>query len=241
MGLFDFFSGGPARTLSKHAARAANKRAQNVDRYDAIVALADLGTKESVEALLPRFGFRVDPSIVDQEEKEIAAEGCVLAGDEAIAPVKAFMASAKEISWPLKILEKLVPEDEVVSELLSLLGQFNTDYERDPTRKIQVIGYLEDRKDSRIAKAAAEFLEDMNDEVRFHAVRTMFAQQDLDGLEPLVEAHFLAEESARVRARIAEGYVARHWKVSADQRSDFADKLPDTFHIDADSGELTRV
>ena len=63
-----------------------NRRAQAVDRWEAIQALARMQTPEAVEALLPRFTFYVDPSITDQEEKDAAFEGIVATGEAAVAP-----------------------------------------------------------------------------------------------------------------------------------------------------------
>ena len=103
--------GSPA-ALRKHAKRAANKRAQNPDRWESIQALAAMRSAEAVEALLQRFTIRVDPSIVDQEEKDAVFHGIVEAGEVAVEPVAAFMQGADSISWPLKILEKLVPPDQ---------------------------------------------------------------------------------------------------------------------------------
>lgn len=238
MGLFDSLFGSKGGGVAKHAAKAGNKRAQNIDRYDAIAALAEMETREAVEALLPRFTFRVDPSIVDQEEKDVAFEGCVAAGEAAVEPVTQFLLDGKEVSWSLKILERLVGEEDLVSTLLSLVGQFDTEYERDPTRKIQAVSYLEDRKDQRIAAAVLPFLEDMNDEVRFHAVRTLQAQDDVDEVRSALHQLVLSDESARVRARVAEVYVQQGWVVPVEDRQQFEAALPDPFSVDPKTGTV---
>ena len=231
MGLFDIF-GGKAGALKKHAARAANKRAQNPDRYESLVALAEMKTEEAVHALLPRFAIRVDPSITDQEEKDIAFQGCIAAGEAAIEPTRAYLKKADSISWPLKILEKLVPEEAVVSELLSLLSSFDTDYARDPQRKIQVVAYLEDRKDSRIVAAVQPFLGDMNDEVRFHAVGAILAQENASAAQAAMVEGFGSEESVRVRVRIADGFVSEEWTVPEDASDEFRSRLPEGYALD---------
>ena len=90
MGLFDIFGGkSPEKALQKAAKHAANKRAQAVDRWEAIQELSRMGTSEAVEALLPRFTFYTDPSITDAEEKDAAFNGVVGAGEAAVAPVLA--------------------------------------------------------------------------------------------------------------------------------------------------------
>ena len=95
MGLFDFFKAkgdgkgddGKKKKSSpaaKWAEAAGSKRAQAYDRQEAIQELTKLATADAVEALLKRFTFATDPSITDQEEKELAFEGILKAGKDAI-------------------------------------------------------------------------------------------------------------------------------------------------------------
>src|SRR5262245_43776249 len=89
-GLFGKKSDSPTQ-VKKWGERAQNRRAQAVDRWEAIQGLANVGTAEAVEALLPRFNFYVDPSITDQDEKQLAFDGIVAAGPAAIEPVVAYL------------------------------------------------------------------------------------------------------------------------------------------------------
>lgn len=234
MGLFDMFARKGPGALKKHAARVANKRAQNPDRWESIQILSKMGTPEGVEALLPRFEIRVDPSIVDQEEKEAAFNGVVNAGDAAVEPIRAHLQVTKKVSWPLKMLEKLLAKEEVVAELLLLLEGMTTDYERDPDKKIQVVAYLEDRQDPRIVPAVVRFFDDANETVRFHAVGSTFAQEDpssaFDALLDLV----CEEESVRVRVRIFEGLSDVGFKVPKDRQDTVRKMLPEGFALDQD-------
>src|SRR5688572_20617356 len=166
--------------LKKWAERTANRRAQPIDRYEAIQALANMKSAEAVEALLPRFTFYVDPSITDQEEKELAFGGVLAAGEAAVAPVVAFLAKVDSISWPLKMLDRILSSDAVVEKLIALLAGMDTEYERDPQRKIQILATLEERADPRVAQAAVRFLEDSNETVRFHAAGAVLAQSDAE-------------------------------------------------------------
>ena len=177
MTLFGLFGGkSEGSALKKLAERAANRRAQAIDRWEAIHALARLGTSEAVEALLPRFTFYVDPSITDQDEKDAAFEGVVAAGDAALAPVLAFLRKAESISWGVKVLERLLTPEEVAEKLIALLAEMDTEYERDPQRKVQLLAALEERRQPRIAEAVARFLRDANETVRFHAAGALLAQ-----------------------------------------------------------------
>ncbi len=197
-----------AGPLRKHAERVANKRAQAYDRWDSIQSLAHMHTKESVEALLPRFTFYVEPSITDQEEKDAAFAGVVDAGVVALEPVCAFLRKAESISWPIKMLDKIVPSEVVIANLIDLLSSMQTDYERDPERKIQILTTLAERKDSRVAGAAVRFLDDANETVRFTAVAAVLSQDDSSQHTPALIECLCLDESVRVRNRILEALAA---------------------------------
>src|SRR5687768_3186496 len=140
MALFGLFGKkSDSAQLKKWAERAQNRRAQAIDRWEAIQALVNAKSAEAAEALLPRFTFYVDPSITDQEEKDLAFDGIVATGEVAVAPVVAFLRKADSISWPLKILDRLLPRESVIEKLLELLTGMDTEYERDPQRKIQIL------------------------------------------------------------------------------------------------------
>lgn len=232
MGIIDFFSGKGAGALKKHASRVADKRAQTPDRWESIQALGKMKSGEAAAALLRRFTFRIDPSITDQEEKDAAFEAIVAVGEPAIEPVRAFLQSSETVSWPLKMLERLLSPEDVVAELLALAEGMGTDYERDPERKIQVVSYLEDRRDPRILDAVSRFCGDSNETVRFHAVGAVFAQEGPEKALDALATLFLKEESVRIRSRVLEGMIAH--KISFGERAEAAKaKLPQGYGLDA--------
>jgi len=218
--------------LRKHAERVANKRAQPLDRWEAIEALCKVGTSEAVAGLLPRFTFYVDPSITDQEEKDAAFDGIVRAGEAALEPVVAFLRKAESISWSVKILDRLVPGEQVVGHLVQLLSGMDIEYERDPQRKIQVLATLEERRDPRIAAAVARFLQDASEPVRFNAVGATLAQAEAAEHQSALVDCACAEESVRVRNRILDGFVAQKWRVDA-RRDELSKRLPAGYSLDA--------
>lgn len=243
MSFLDFLKRTPP--LEKHAKRAANKRVQNIDRMESLHVLARMKSPEAAEALLQRFRFRVDPSIVDQEEKEVAFEGLVTFGDVAVEPTRAFLLQNDSISWPLKIMNRLLPEGEVVGALLDLLSEMDVEYERDPEKKIQVIGYLGDRTDPRVLEAVTRFVEDPNETVRFSTVVAMLAQEVAEDdvselvIEPLV-ARIADEESVRIRDQIAGAFVERSWKVPIGDLDRFGSGLSERFSLDRTNRRVSR-
>ena len=228
MGLFDVFKGGGG--IKKHVARVTNRRAQQHERWESIQVLANDGSEEALHALLTRFTIRVDPSITDGEEKNAAFQGIVKHGDAAIGPVHDFLEASDTLAWPLKILKELQSEEEVTGTLLELLSKMDTEYERDPQKKIDVLASLEERKDPRIVQAVIRFLDDMNETARFHAVCAIFAQDAAaDATDALTKA-FLAEESVRVRVMTLDGFIERDWKIS-ESKDEVGKKLPPGYSL----------
>ena len=138
MGFWDFLKRGdnksdklghkPAplrKEVARWADKAADKRAQNYDRQEAIAALADLcqpltdeaelaktdkgkiqleehgaAQIEAATALFKRFNFVMDPSITDQEEKQLAFDGIMGAGKGILIPLRAYAAGPYASSRP---------------------------------------------------------------------------------------------------------------------------------------------
>ena len=224
MGLFDVFKGGGGG-LKKHVARVANKRAQKHERWESIQVLAADGSDEALRALLTRFTVRVDPSITDGEEKNEAFHAIAQHGEAALEPVRDFLNSAENLAWPLKLLREIQTEEQVTTILLELLSRMDTEYERDPQKKIDLIASFEEHKDPRIVEAVIRFLDDMNETVRFHAAGAILAQDEADAALDALTKAFLAEESVRVRMRMLDGYVERGWKL-ADVKEEATKKMP---------------
>jgi hypothetical protein len=208
-------AGSPA--VRKHAERVANKRAQAYDRWESIQTLSQMRSQEAVSALLPRFTFYVEPSITDQEEKDAAFAGIVEAGALGLEPVVAFLKKADSISWPLKMLDKIVPPEVVLAQLFDLLAGMDVEYERDPESKIQILTTLAERKDPRVADAVVRFLGDTNETVRFAAVGAIIGQEATAAHRTALVACLCADDSVRVRNRILEAFATAGISVSPDQ------------------------
>lgn len=243
MGLFDFFkksksddagpseSAGPDKNIVRLGRVAADKHAQNYDRLEAIQALGSVGTADSATALLKRFTFYIEPSITDQEEKDTAFQGILAAGENAITPIRDFCARAESLTWPMKLLEELLEEDDYIDELLTLLERFDTEYTKNVEPKLQLIAALEGKKRDDVRTTVEPFLEDVNEPVRFHTVNTVFAQDDPASSAPLCRA-LIDEESVRVKNRICEGLLAKGWAVPDDLARELQRAMPQAFRLD---------
>jgi hypothetical protein len=244
MGLFDRFKGGPkgdkaASAVQKYAETAAAKRAQTYERQEAINKLCEIRTVEAAAALLKRFTFQIDPSITDQEEKDVAFRGIISVGPDALEAVRAFAAKAESLSWPMRIVKELVPEDEYVRELLMWLSRWDTEYQKFIDPKLQILATLEEHKHPAIRDRVERFLEDVNEPCRFHVVNVLFVQDDAAAVPALLKA-LAAEESFRVKNKIVDGFAARGWLVPEGERDPVRKSLPSGAAIDAE-GRLRRA
>ncbi len=243
MGLFDFFSksktsgegGGKTKKVSEReiarmAKLVSTKMSQNYDRQEAIEELGRIGTADSTRALLKRFDWTMKPSITDQEEKEAASRGIRAAGAEAIEPIREYCKKAESLTWPLKTLRDMVPEESYVEELLGVLDLFDTEYVRNAEPKVQLIGLLEEYPSDDVRIAVEPFVEDASEPVRFAAVTTVFAMNEETSIPALVAA-LGEEESLRVRNRIAQGFLDRDWEVPEGLREACSEALPDGYRL----------
>src|SRR3954471_21516934 len=110
------------RGIRKLQKKATEKFGPPENRQGAIEELGKMRSARAVEALLMRYTIRIDPGITDDEEKQRALALIHEAGaDTAAGPVKAFILSRDEISWPLKALSDLLPEEQVLRFLIEVL------------------------------------------------------------------------------------------------------------------------
>jgi hypothetical protein len=243
MGLFDLLSKDKRdeRARSKNIKQAVNKYAQSPDRLKALQALLDDGSDEALFGLMRRFGIVYDKSIEDEQEKEWVFESLVAKGRTALPAVKKYLFSAESISWPLRVLDKIAANpDEEIAFVEEVLERHEPGYERDPTKKIQLLNHLGALKHPRCAELAAPYLKDMDEGVRYTAVEALLRQKnEAVAREPLLELFTSdAEESLRIRIKIAEGFTDLGWLVQGF-RPGVEKKLPEQFTLDRE-GHIKR-
>jgi len=221
--------------LKRKIEKATNKWMQGPDRMKALYALRDDAGEGAIAGLLRRFAVQSDKSIDDEQEKEWVFETLVEMGERALPPLIRCLKTAESISWPLRVAEKLLDRDRLWDVIIQILGTMEPGYERDPTRKIQIIAYLGDVRDARVAPVVAPYLGDRDETVRLTALETLFKQRDELAREPILR--LLAdenEESRRIKVRIAEGLCDIGWDVHG-YRGQIEKALPPEYQIDREA------
>src|SRR5436190_2910352 len=181
MGFLDRFSkdGRDQRSREKNAARAINKYAQSPDRMKALQSLRDDGTTEALYGMMRRFGMMYDKTIEDEQEKEWVFEVLVEKGAAVLPALKKYMFGADSISWPLRLLDKVVDAKEGrIDVIAEVLERHEPGYERVPTKKIQLLNHLAGLKHPRVAPLVTPYLADMDEGVRYAAVEALLKQGD---------------------------------------------------------------
>ena len=234
MGLSSLFTkeGRKERALQKNCAKAANKKIKPDDRRPALHDLLVDGSDTAVEGLLRRFTFNYDTNIVmDEEEKNYVYEGLLAIGENILPIVRKHLKVAPSLSWGMRLVNDLCEHETVWEVLEEVLQDFDPEYERDPSRKIQLMTFLGEFKDERAMQALMPFLEDHDETVRYVTVESLFQQGDESARQALLELLINEEEeSLRIKNRIIDGMIELGWKVKGYRGSVekvLAEDLPD--------------
>lgn len=220
MGIFDFFSKSSkeGRFLKKQISQVQDKRAMSPDRMQALQELRE-AISEATLGLFRRFDFQYDKSIEDEQEKEWVHQTLVDLGPGIVPDLRIYLQQTSSFSWPLKILGEVAKGKALQETIQALCEQNNNSYVRDPSKKIQLLSFLGEHKDSVLASLILPYLEDMDEGVRFTAVEALLHQADVEvALAPLVKLLKSDEEqSRRIKLRILQGLAQLGWMLSKEQ------------------------
>jgi HEAT repeat protein len=157
-------------------------------------------------------------------------------GEIILPPLERYLASAESISWPLRVLDKIAERDVELGVLKKVLARHEPGYERDPTKKIQLLNHLAGLKDAQVPPLVAPYLADMDEGVRYAAVEALVRQGDEAAASgPLLDTLTNPqEESLRLRLQIAEGFADLRWVIPAARRDAAQKVLPEAFKLTKD-------
>lgn len=218
MGLKDLFSStGRAKSrLDKSIKTATNKYTQTAERYAAMETLLADGSDEALVGLMKRFTIVSTKSIEDEEEKGWAYRQLSGLGAKVLPAAKQFCLEHDNIAWALRIVEDVANEEQEWEILDALLTAHPPGYERDPSKKIQLLTHLSEIEDPSVAKTLASYLQDHDEGVRFLCVEQMLDIADEEHTKEALVERLLdeQEDSLRLRTRILDGLADLGWDVS---------------------------
>lgn len=217
MGLKDLFSGkGRGKSkISKLIKTATNPYTQSVERYAAMEALLQDRSQEALVGIFKRFTIVSTKSIEDEEEKGWAYRQLSSLGHEVLPAAKQFCLEADNVAWALRIIEEVADEKQEWEILDALLEKHPPGYERDPSKKKQILTHLADIDDPSVPEILARYLDDPDEGIRFFAVEQLVDIGDERSLEPLVRRLINPEEdSLRLRNKILDGLATLKWDIT---------------------------
>ena len=243
MGIFEFLSSERRhqRKVDARVRRANNKHTPKDYRQIAlqeVIDFAKAGDEAALCGLIQRFSVNAEPSIEDEKEKEWVNGALVDIGRSAIPAISRALRSAESVNWLQRVLRAIVTPDEYREELLSVLADFDTEYERNPDRKMQTIMALADVEEAGVAQALMRFLEDVDETVRFQTVVALAKIGDEAAREPMLKV-LCDDESLRVRNEVIEAFAVLGWSTTGFKKK-IDELLPRGYRHDK-SGKIVKL
>src|SRR5512144_2385895 len=103
--VFGLFS--KERSLQKTIEKATNKLAQQVDRWSALEKLKEDSSEEALFGLCRRWSITSLKGVDDEQEKNWVVDVLVEKGAMSFAPLVRYMKTAEQLSFPLRVLERI--------------------------------------------------------------------------------------------------------------------------------------
>jgi HEAT repeat protein len=229
--MFDFLKRTPATQVDKLIKRLTETGGEDGPRIEAAEKLASLDTPEATYALLKRFTISSKVISGDVEEKHMIENMLVEKGEAAVEPILKFMKTHHQVEWPVRVLMRLVPEEQWAPRLVEILQDVAQNPFTSPEHRTSLIKAMHGHITPEIGATLRKLLEDDDDDVAIAAIQAT-AELGEEVREQLLELFIRVENRPRIRIAIAELCADREWPVKGYRPSVEA-VLPGEFHITA--------
>jgi hypothetical protein len=196
------------RSLQKTIDKAINKLSQQPDRWAALEKLREDSSDEALYGLCKRFGVTSMKGVEDEQEKHWVVDVLVEKGGASLAPLTRYMKTADQLSFPLRVLERIGDRDKIIKVIDDILASEPPGYARFPERRIDVIKWLSEWKgatEDEVIERLTPYIGDFDENVRFIAIDGLSSRDPKKFVGPLVDALVRPEEeSGRIRRTIIE-------------------------------------
>ncbi len=209
--IFSNASGPSEKQIRKATKQVTQIHGEAATRVAAMERLASWKTPESAAALLRRFTIQTPQASMDLEEKQYAVRLLAGMGPVASDPIRQFIRSEPDVTFPVQALGRILPPEEFRQSLVGLLDGFASGYTRWPEVKAVLIAHVPDEDFP--AETVARFLGDEDDDVAIAAIDRLVQNGDEALRERLIQLFFEAEGRPRVRGRILDHFQEKEWPV----------------------------
>ena len=204
--VFGLFS--KEKSLQKTIDKAINKLAQQPDRWAALEKLREDASDEALYGLCKRFGVTSMKGVEDEQEKHWVVDVLVEKGGASWTPLTRYMKTADQLSFPLRVLERIGDHDKIIKVIDDILASEPPGYARFPERRIDVIKWFSEWKgatEDEVIDRITPYVSDFDENVRFIAIDGLSARDPKKFVGTLVDALVRPEEeSGRIRRTIIE-------------------------------------
>ena len=227
------------KTINKLHKKLMNKYIQTMERKRVIGTLADIGSEEAITALLDRFTYVTDGSIVDEDEKSLTYDVIRSMGERAVPVLKNVITTQVAIYWPLKALTEISGEEEAVKVLFEALDGIEDRFERSMERMTNLVSSLRDYTRPEVLRRLIELATDEAEEIRFLAVDGLctFGEYQ-DAVDAVVQRVADPEETIRINRYAMDMAIERSWNVKRYKKN-LQDSIPEGYFVD-DTGVIQR-
>ena len=204
--VFGLFS--KEKALQRTIEKATNKLAQQADRWAALEKLKEDGSEIALVGMCKRFAITSLKGVEDEAEKVWVVDTLVAKGPPALPALVRYMKTADQLSFPLRVLERIAPRDKILEVVDQLLATEPPGYVRMPERRIDLLRWFAEWKpatDDELVSRFTPYVTDFDENVRFSAIDGMASRDPAKIAPPLIAALVRPEEeSGRIKRAIAE-------------------------------------
>ena len=196
------------RALQRTIDKATNKLSQQPDRWGALERLREDGSDEALFGLCKRFGVTAMKGVEDEQEKSWAVDVLIEKGPMVLPALVRYMKGAEQLSFPLRVLEKVADHDKQLAIVDELLAAEPPGYVRMPDKRIDLLKWFTEHKgmsDDEVIPRVTPYVADFDENSRFTAIEGLGTKEPAKIAEPLIDALLRPdEESGRIKRTIVE-------------------------------------
>jgi hypothetical protein len=213
MDLLSFFRPSPEKQIEKARKRVKERHGDAAARINAARRLIEMGTEESLLAVLDRFTISASPSRRDEEEKDELLAWLVEIGPRMVNPIMRFLKRERQVYWPARVLREILSEEEFRQKINELLV-YHWEYPpASPEPKAQLIRAIQGISSPEINETVGRYLEDDDDDVLVATLDHYFGLPEERAREGVLETYLRCEDRPRIRNHILERLVEKSWSV----------------------------
>lgn len=222
-----------AKKIRKNGHYLTLKTSSKDGRLQAIEILKEIGTKEAISAMLLRFRLTVPELTQDEDEKDYVSDIITKLGEKAKEPLIDFINRYDEVMRPLRLLAKLLSDEEITSILIEKIQDVDELYSSMRTIKIvEILKHLSEYKTPNLVPVALKFINSGDDEVVIEAIDVLATQADEETRIPLLTLASAPDTTMRIIIHIGEMFEKLKWSIKGiPKRKQLEARLKSEFHI----------